>query len=76
MLKTYLSNTKTLLFEFIKYYLAAILVIGLNGELFNIAMRYWSENQMSFYGDGLWQITLFLAFFVTCYVMFNKYCPE
>lgn len=76
MLDTYLSNTKTLFIEFVKYYLAAVVVIGLNGELFNIALRVWSDNQMSFYDGGLWQITLVLAFFITCGVLFNKYCPE
>ncbi|EGR1345706.1 hypothetical protein ACUMO5_004617 [Vibrio parahaemolyticus] len=76
MLNTYLSNTKILIMEFAKYYLAAVVVIGLKGELFNIALRVWSGNQMSFYGGGLWQITLVLAFFVTCCVLFNKYCPE
>lgn len=76
MLDTYLSNSKTLIIEFAKYYLAAVVVIGLKGELFNIALRVWSGNQMSFYGDGLWQISLILAFFVTCCVLVNKYCPE
>ncbi len=76
MLDTYLSNTKILIIEFAKYYLVAVVVIGLKGELFNIALRVWSDNQMSFYGDGLWQITLILAFFVTCCVLFNKYSPE
>ncbi|MDN3685509.1 hypothetical protein QW180_25980 [Vibrio sinaloensis] len=59
MLDTYLSNTKTLLIEFVKYYLAAVVVIGLKGELFNIALRVWSDNQMSFFmvavcGKSLW----------------------
>ncbi|RTZ17885.1 hypothetical protein EJ063_03605 [Vibrio aquaticus] len=76
MLQTYFTNTKLLLTEFVKYYFAAVLVIGLKGELFNIALRVWSDNQMSFYGDGLWQITLVLAFFITCCVLFNKYCPD
>ncbi len=76
MMSTYLSNAKILFTEFIKYYLASMVVIGINGELFNIALRVWSDNQMSFYSGGLWQITLVLAFFVTCCVLFNKYCPE
>ncbi|HFQ4941880.1 TPA: hypothetical protein ACGUTZ_004444 [Vibrio vulnificus] len=76
MIDRYLSQTKTLLIEFVRYYLAAVLVLGLNGELFNIALRFWSNNQMSFYSGGLWQITFILSFFLTAHVMFVKYSSE
>ncbi|MCW8334574.1 hypothetical protein J4N42_15665 [Vibrio sp. SCSIO 43135] len=76
MFDGYLIHTKRLALEFCKYYLASVLVLGINGELFNMALRVWSNNQMSFYNDGLWQINLILSFFLTCCVMFSKYCPE
>ncbi|PMJ99131.1 hypothetical protein BCU12_03790 [Vibrio sp. 10N.261.55.A7] len=73
VLNTYLSSGKKLLLEFLKYYLATAIVLGLKGELFNIALRVWSDNRMSFYVDGLWQLTFILSFFLTCCVMLNKY---
>lgn len=72
----YLSHIKRLTLEFIKYYVASVFVMGVNGELFNIALRIWSKNEMSFYSDGLWQISLILSFAVTCCVMLNKYLPK
>ena len=76
MLNTYLSYFKILLTDFVKYYLATVLVLGIKGELFNIGLRFWSDNQMSFYEDGLWQVTLILSFLITCCVMVHKYTPE
>ncbi|MCG3863322.1 MULTISPECIES: hypothetical protein [unclassified Photobacterium] len=76
MLDTYISYIKILATDFTKYFLATVLVIGIKGELFNIGLRIWSDNQMSFYEDGLWQITLILSFLITCCVMIHKYAPE
>ncbi|MGR5502621.1 hypothetical protein ACNUDM_06415 [Vibrio chaetopteri] len=72
----HLETTKRLTIEFVRYFAASVLVLGINGELFNIGLRVWSEGEMSFYSDGLWGVSLFLAFVLTCCVMFNKYCPE
>ncbi|EED26943.1 membrane protein [Vibrio variabilis] len=71
-----MASLKRLIIEFLKYYLAAVVVIGIKGELFNIALRVWSNNQMTFYQDGLWQITLFLALVFSLHTMVMKYCPE
>ncbi|PSV28393.1 MULTISPECIES: hypothetical protein [unclassified Photobacterium] len=76
MLDTYLSYIKILTKDFAKYFLATVLVLSIKGELFNIGLRVWSDNEMSFYEDGLWQITLILSFLITCCVMINKYAPE
>ena len=76
MLDTYISYIKILATDFVKYFLATVLVIGIKGELFNIGLRIWSDNEMSFYEDGLWQITLILSFLITCCVMIHKYDPE
>lgn len=76
MLVNCVSQAGSLLLEFLKYYCVTVLVLGLKGELFNIALRFWSDNQMSFYSGGLWQITFVLSFFLTVYVMFAKYFPE
>ncbi|WP_318474309.1 hypothetical protein [Photobacterium leiognathi] len=39
MLDTYVSYFKILLTDFVKYYLATVLVLGIKGELFNIGLR-------------------------------------
>ncbi|WP_236688624.1 hypothetical protein [Photobacterium angustum] len=49
MFDTYISYIKILASDFAKYFLATVLVIGIKGELFNIGLRIWSDNEMSFY---------------------------
>ncbi|WP_087025091.1 hypothetical protein [Thaumasiovibrio subtropicus] len=58
--------------EFVRYYVSAVVVLGVTGELFNVALRVWSGNQVSFYSNGLWQVTCILAFFLTLHTGLMK----
>ncbi|WP_407333651.1 hypothetical protein [Enterovibrio sp. 27052020O] len=53
---------------FINYYLLTVLVLMLKGELFNVALRVWSDEPLTFWENGLWQVTLMVSFVVALYV--------
>lgn len=73
MIVKYFLYVKRVFVDFIKYYLVAAVGLGFTGELFNIALRVWSSNKISFYSNDLWQTTLIMALFFTVHVMLEKH---
>ncbi|MDD1793203.1 hypothetical protein LRP50_08705 [Enterovibrio sp. ZSDZ42] len=53
---------------FLSYYFIAVIVMTLKGELFNVALRVWSDEPLTFWENGLWQVTLVISFVIALYV--------
>ncbi|PKF50103.1 hypothetical protein [Enterovibrio nigricans] len=66
-----MKNMKWLLrqaYELGIYYVIAVCILLLFSESMNIALRFWSEGRMSFWGNGLWQLHFFTAMPIALYV--------
>lgn len=55
----------------VKTYIAAVIVLMVKGEFFNIAIRIWTGGEATFWGNGLWQINFILAIFFTLFYYVN-----
>ncbi|WP_051563754.1 hypothetical protein [Enterovibrio calviensis] len=71
VLKSSLSTARRHLALFFNYYCLAVIVMTIKGELFNVALRVWSDEPLTFWGNGLWQVTLMISFVIALYVYIN-----
>ncbi|USH04341.1 hypothetical protein K6Q96_21625 [Grimontia kaedaensis] len=53
--------------SFIKTYLAVLFVITVKGEMFVLSLRIWSEEPLTFWDNGLWQVNFILALLFTLF---------
>ncbi|EOD81475.1 hypothetical protein D515_04377 [Grimontia indica] len=70
-IETFLCCARLGVSSFIKTYLAALLVVTVKGEMFVLSLRIWSDEPLTFWGNGLWQVNIILALFFTLFYYVN-----